>query len=108
MREYLLRGYLFNLFRGVVNSIAKRQYAVALSTIENKYMASTHSRKEVVLLKILCLGMGLAYRVKRIDCEIQIATFLSKDPTYHSKRKHIEVLYHFVRDMVEGKVVHFK
>jgi hypothetical protein len=30
---------------------------------------------------------------------------LAKNPTYHSKTKHIDVQYHFVRDMVEDKKV---
>jgi hypothetical protein len=28
-----------------------------------------------------------------------------KNPTYHSKTKHIDIQYHFVRDMVEEKKV---
>ena len=28
-----------------------------------------------------------------------------KEPAYHSKLKHIDVQYHFVRDMVESKKV---
>jgi hypothetical protein len=30
---------------------------------------------------------------------------VAKNPTYHSKTKHIDVQYHFVRDMVEEKKV---
>jgi hypothetical protein len=30
---------------------------------------------------------------------------MAKNPTYHSKTKHIDVQYHFVRDMVEEKKV---
>ena len=37
----------------------------------------------------------------RLDCEIQSAILLAKNPTYHSKTKNIDVQYHFVRDMVE-------
>ena len=37
----------------------------------------------------------------RIDSDSQSAIFLAKNPTYHSKMKHIDVQYHFVRDMVE-------
>jgi hypothetical protein len=33
------------------------------------------------------------------------AIFLEKNPSYHSKTKHIDVQYHFVRDMVERKKV---
>ena len=30
---------------------------------------------------------------------------MAKNPAYHSKTKHIDVKYHFVRDMVEDKRV---
>ena len=30
---------------------------------------------------------------------------LSKNPIQHSKSKHIEIRYHFIRDLVEDKVV---
>jgi len=47
--------------------------------------------------------MGLVQEAIRIDCDSQSAIFLAKNPTYHSKTKHIDVQYHFVRDMIEEK-----
>jgi hypothetical protein len=41
----------------------------------------------------------------RLYSDSQSAIFLAKNPTYHSKTKHIDVQYHFVRDMVEEKKV---
>jgi hypothetical protein len=41
----------------------------------------------------------------RLDCDSQSEIFLAKNPTYHSKTKHIDVQYHFVRGMVEEKKV---
>jgi hypothetical protein len=41
----------------------------------------------------------------RLDCDSQSAIFLAKNLAYHSKMKHIDVQYHFVRDMVEDKKV---
>ena len=38
-----------------------------------------------------------------MDCDSQSAIFLAKNPTYHLKTKHIDVQYHFVRDMVCDK-----
>ena len=49
--------------------------------------------------------MGLVQGVIRIDCDCQSAIFFAKNPTYHSKTKHIDVQYHFVRDMIEDKKV---
>jgi hypothetical protein len=41
----------------------------------------------------------------RIECDSQSAIFLVKNPTYHSKKKYIDVQYHFVRDMIEENKV---
>ena len=40
---------------------------------------------------------------KDIECDSQSEIFLAKNPAYHSKTKHIDVQYHFVRDMIEDK-----
>jgi len=48
---------------------------------------------------------GLVQEAIRIDCDSQSAIFLAKNPAYHSKTKHIDVQYHFVRDMIEDKKV---
>ena len=68
-------------------------------------MAATHASKEEVWLQRLCSSIGLVKQVVRIDCDSQSAIFMAKNPTYHSKTKHIDVQYHFVRDMVEEKKV---
>ena len=41
----------------------------------------------------------------KISCDNQIKIFMEKKPTYHSKTKHIDVQYHFVRDIVERNKV---
>ena len=97
--------YVFNL-SGVVDSwMSKKQYGMELSTTEEKYMAATHASKEAVWLQRLCSSMGLVQGAIRIDCDSQSAIFLAKNPAYHSKTKHIDVQYHFVRDMIEDKKV---
>ena len=68
-------------------------------------MATTHASKEAVWLQRLCSSMGLVQGAIRIDCDSQSAIFLAKNPAYHSKTKHIDVQYHFVRDMIEDKKV---
>ena len=85
--------------------MSKRQSVVALSTIEAEYMETTHVSKQLVWLQRLCSSMGLVKRAIRIECDRQSEIFLAKNPSYHSKTKHIDVQYHFVRDMVETKRV---
>jgi phosphoribosyl-AMP cyclohydrolase len=98
-------GYVFNLFGGAISWMRKRQAVVALSTTKVEYMAATHASKEAIWLQILCSGIGLVQQAVRIDCDSQSAIFLAKNLAYHSKTKHIDIQYHFVRDMVEEKKV---
>lgn len=84
-------GYLFNLFGGAVNLMSKKQSVVSLSTTEAEYMEATHASKEAVWLQRLCSSMGLVQEAIRIDCDIQSAIFLARNPAYHSKTKHIDV-----------------
>ena len=85
--------------------MSKRQVVVALSTTKYEYMEATHARKEVVWLQRLCSGIGFVQKGVRLECDSQSAIFLEKNPAYHAKTKHIDVQYHFVRDMVEDKKV---
>ena len=85
--------------------MSKKQSVVALSTTEAEYMVATHASKEEVWLQRLCSSMGLVQGAIRIDCDRQSAIFLAKNLAYHSKTKHIDVQYHFVRDMIEEKKV---
>jgi hypothetical protein len=98
-------GYVFNLFGGEISWMRERQFVVVLSTKAVAYMESMHESKEEVWLQRLCSGIGLVQQVVRIYCDSQSEMFLVKNLAYHSKTKHIDVQYHFVRDMVEENKV---
>jgi hypothetical protein len=78
---------------------------VALSTTEVEYIEAIYVSKEAVWLQILYSRIWLVQQAIRLDCDIQSAIFLTKNPTYHSNLKHIDVQYHFVKDMAEDKKV---
>eukprot|EP00253_Pinus_taeda_P034792 PITA_34792 len=99
---------VFRYLRGTSDYVcwmSKKQSVVALSSTEAKYMAATHASKEAVWLQRLCSSMGLVQEAIRIDCDSQSVIFLAKNPAYHSKTKHVDVQYHFVRDMIEDQKV---
>ena len=98
-------GYVFSLFGGEVIWMSKRHSVVVLSTTDAEYMAVTHPSKEAVWLHRLCSSIRLVLQAIRIDYDSQSEIFLAKNPIYHSKKKQIDVQYHFVRDMVEAKRV---
>ena len=85
------RGYVFNLFGGAISWMSKKYDIVVLSYIEAKYMEATHASKDVVWSYRLCLEIRFKQQDVRIDCDSQSKIFLKKNPTYHSKTKHIDV-----------------
>ena len=40
-----------------------------------------------------------------VYCDNSSAIDISKNPVQHSKTKHIEIRYHFIRDLVERNIV---
>ena len=94
---------MFNLFGSAVSWMSEKQSVVALSTTNVEYMTAIYASREAIRFQILCSSMGLVQAAIRIDCDSKSVIFLAKSPVYHSKTKHIDVQYHFVRNMIEDK-----
>ena len=68
-------------------------------------MVATHACKEAIWIRRLCYNIGVDVGQITICFNSQSVNFLAKNPTFHARTKHIDVQFHFVRDMVEdGKV----
>jgi hypothetical protein len=82
---------------------------VDLSTTKAGYMVATHSCKETIWLKRWCSYIRFKQGVVIIYCDSQSVICLAKNLKFHARTKHIDLQYHFVRDMVEdGRVNLFK
>ena len=68
-------------------------------------MAATHAYKESIWLKRLCLDIEFKQGAVKIYSDRKSAICLAKNLTFHARTKHIDVQYHFVRDMVEDDKV---
>jgi hypothetical protein len=80
---------------------------VALSTIEAKYIALSVTVHEAVWLrKILAYLFDHEMDSTIIHCDNRSCVKLSENPAFHDKSKHIEIKYHYIRDMVQRKAVH--
>ncbi|KAH9761191.1 hypothetical protein KPL70_000407 [Citrus sinensis] len=98
-------GYVFTLGGGPVSWRSILQSTIALSTTEAKYMAATEAVKEVIWLKGLLGDLGVIQENITVFCDNQSAIFLGKNQTYHARTKHIDVKYHYVREIIESGVV---
>ena len=71
--------------------------------MEAEYIAASEAVKEGVWLKEFLASLKVidsASNPVTIYCDNQAAIKVSKDPKFHSKSKHIEGRYHYIRDVI--------
>ena len=95
-------GYVFTLANGTVSWLSKLQTVVALFTTEAEYMATTQACKEAIWIQRLMEELGHKQKKITVYCDSQSALHIARNPAFHSRTKHIDVQYHFVREVVEG------
>ncbi|KAG8473168.1 hypothetical protein CXB51_035114 [Gossypium anomalum] len=105
-RRRSLTGYVFTIGVCAISWKATLQTTVALSTTEAEYMAITEACKEVIWLKGLFSELNEDLQISTVFCDSQSVIFLTKDQMFHERTKHIDVRYHFVRDIIaRGDIV---
>ena len=101
-------GYTFYFGQGAVSWSSKRQHIIALLSTESEYIAQTHAAKEAIWIKnFIDEVRGPQGKVIGIYCDNQGAIALAKDNKFHSRTKHIDLRYHFVREAVEENKIKF-
>jgi hypothetical protein len=97
----------FTLVSAMVSWCSRKQSSVALSTAEEEYIAlSVEVRGAVWLRKLLTDLFDHEMDPTIIHCDNQSYVKLSENPVFHDRSKHIEIKYHYIRDMVQRKSVH--
>ncbi|RVW30557.1 Retrovirus-related Pol polyprotein from transposon TNT 1-94 [Vitis vinifera] len=81
------------------------QKIVTLSTIEAEYVAAIEAGKEMIWLHGFLDELGKKQEIGILHSVSQSAIFLAKNSAFHSKSKHIQTKYHFIRYIVEDKLV---
>lgn len=99
-------GYVFTLFKGCISWKASLHKVVAVSTTESEYMAAAEATKKAIWLK----GLISEIKGKTEDVTVygdnQSAIHLIKNPMFHERTKHIDIIYHFIRDVVaKGQMI---
>ncbi|KAG8481224.1 hypothetical protein CXB51_025964 [Gossypium anomalum] len=105
-RRRSLTGYVFTIGGCAISWKATLQTTVALSTTEAEYMAITEACKEAIWLKGLFSELNEDLQISTVFCDSQSAIFLTKDQMFYERTKHIDVRYHFVRNIIaRGDIV---
>jgi len=99
-------GYLVFFGQTPISWKSSKQRTVARSSTEAEYKALADGTAEVIWLQYLLTDLQVpSVSTPIIWCDNLGATYLSANPIFHARTKHVEVDYHFVRDRVTKKEI---
>lgn len=85
---------------------ARKQPTVSRSSTESEYKAIANATAELIWVQTLLRELGIkSPRATKLWCDNLGAKYLSSNPVFHARTKHIEVDYHFVRERVQKKLL---
>jgi len=99
-------GYTCMFVGGTISWKSKKQASVSLSNTDVEYHALGITCQEVVWIKQFCqeLLMPLNNPI-HIYLYNTAAIALSNNPVFHNRSKHIDIWWHFVRDLIHSKII---
>jgi hypothetical protein len=112
-------GNIFTLRNNYSNDVAiswisKLQKTVALSSAEAEYMALKEATKESIYLQNFIVELNNLDYLGKLDIFKSLNTIktdslsaieLAKNPVYHARTKHVDIIYHFVRENLLAKKI---
>jgi hypothetical protein len=95
-------GCCFNLGSAMISWQSRKQSSIALSTAEAEYIAVCYASYEAIWLRKLLTGLfDLEMEATTILCDNQSCIKMTENLVFHDRSKHIEIRYHYIRDMVQ-------
>ena len=89
----------------LVSWSSKKQNCISISTAEAEYVSAGHCATQLLWLKSMIKDYGINQETMVMLCDNMSAINISKNPVQHSRTKHIDIRYHFIKDLVEQKII---
>jgi hypothetical protein len=100
-------GFAIFLGSKLISWSARKQPTVSRLSTEAEYRAMANATAEIIWVQTLLRELGVrSPPAARLWCDNIGATYLSANPVFHARTKHIEIDYHFVRERVAQKLLH--
>ena len=99
-------GYVFTLNGGAISWKSSKQKSIAKSTCEAEYMGQSEAAQEAVWARSMLseLGEQMTDPIP-VFGDNQGAIALAKNPIDHKRTRHINVSYHFVRELIANGIL---
>ncbi|XP_047952717.1 cineole synthase 1, chloroplastic-like [Salvia hispanica] len=102
-------GFVFNLGSGAVTWSSKKQGVTALSTAEAEYVAATSSACQGLWLRRVLADFEQEQKqATGIFCDNRSTVAIAKNQVMHGRTKHIDIKFHFIRDLINEGVISLK
>ena len=99
-------GYVFLMSSGAISWSSKKQPVVTLSTTEAEFIAAASSACQVVWLRRTMKVLNQEQSSPTVVfCDNISAIKLSKNRVMHGRSKHIDIRFHFLRDLVRDGIL---
>ncbi|KAF2285863.1 hypothetical protein GH714_008480 [Hevea brasiliensis] len=99
-------GFVFMLGSGAVSWSSKKQQIVTLSTTEAEFIAATSCSCQAIWLRRILKDLKFKQQgATTIYCDSNSVIKLSKNPILYGRSKHIDVKFHFLRDLTKDGVI---
>ena len=96
-------GFLVYLGGNLVSWSSKKQPTIARSSTEAEYKSLTNASSELIWIRSLLHELRIVLPPPTLWCDNIGATYLSANPIFHARMKHIEIDFHFVREQVASR-----
>jgi hypothetical protein len=87
---------------GAISWGSLKQKYVALSSTESEYIALSEGARESVYLTLLLSELTGKRKTVQLYSDNQSAIKLCYNPVFHNRTKHIDIRYHYTRELVEN------
>jgi len=99
-------GFAVFLGENLISWTARKQATVSRSSTEAEYKALANATAEMMWIQKLLTELRIPHqKVARLWCDNLGAKYLSANPIFHARTKHIEIDFHFVRERVAQKLL---
>ncbi|MCH80374.1 copia-type polyprotein, partial [Trifolium medium] len=99
-------GYVFKLGSGAISWSSKKQPIVTLSTTEAEFVAAASCACQGIWLRNVLSHLKIVQSSSTVMyCDNSSSIKLSKNPILHGRCKHIDVRFHFLRDLTKDGVI---